>query len=83
MTPQQRQIHKGTDYKELKKTIGINFLNFEFYNRNSYRSIAHMKFEKTKENEFVEMGYKKEDELATTDLEMHFIEIPKFIKIGI
>lgn len=28
----------------------------------------------------MEMGYKKEDELATTDLEMHFIEIPKFIK---
>ena len=39
-----------------------------------------MKFEKTKENEFVEMGYKREEEIATKDLEMHFIEIPKFIK---
>ena len=73
-------LKKGEDYKKLKKSIVINFLNFKFYNRNSYRSIAHMKFEKTKKNEFVEMGYKKEDEVATKDLEMHFIEIPKFIE---
>lgn len=26
------------------------------------------------------MGYKNEEDLATEDLEMHFIEIPKFIK---
>ena len=26
------------------------------------------------------MGYQREDELATQDLEMHFIEIPKFVK---
>ena len=39
-----------------------------------------MKFEKTKENEFVDMGYQREDEIATQDLEIHFIEIPKFIK---
>ena len=26
------------------------------------------------------MGYTDEDEIATTDLEMHFIELPKFIK---
>jgi len=26
------------------------------------------------------MGYKQEDEIATKDLEMHFIEIPKFVK---
>ncbi len=50
-------------------------LNFEFYQRNSYRSVAHMKFEKTKENEFVDMGYRREDKIATQDLEMHFIEI--------
>lgn len=39
-----------------------------------------MKFEKTKENEMVNMGYQKEEEIAADDLEMHFIEIPKFIK---
>ena len=35
---------------------------------------------KTKENEYVDMGYSDEEELATNDLEMHFIEIPKFEK---
>jgi len=74
------ELKRSEDYIQVKNTIVINLLNFEFYQRNSYRSIAHMKFEKTKENEFVEMGYKSEDEIATKDLEMHFIEIPKFIK---
>ena len=39
-----------------------------------------MKFEKIKPNEYVDMGYKVEDENATEELEMHFIEMPKFIK---
>ncbi len=74
------ELKKSEDYAEIKNTIVINLLNFEFYKRNSYHSIAHMKFEKTKKNEFVDMGYKSEDEIATQDLEMHFIEIPKFVK---
>ncbi len=74
------ELKKSEKYTEIKNTIVINLLNFEFYRRNSYHSIAHMKFEETKENEFVEMGYQREDEIATKDLEMHFIEIPKFIK---
>ena len=73
-------IKKGEDYKQAKKVIAINLLNFEYYKRNSYHNIAHMKFEKTKENEYVNMGYSDEEELATNDLEMHFIEIPKFEK---
>ena len=73
-------IKKGEDYKQAKKVIAINLLNFEYYKRNSYHNIAHMKFEKTKENEYVDMGYSDEEELATNDLEMHFIEIPKFEK---
>ena len=36
-----------------------------------------MKFEKTKPEEYVNLGYPQEDEVATKDLEMHFIEIPK------
>ena len=37
-----------------------------------------MKFEESKENEKVDMGYIVEDQYATDDLEMHFIELPKF-----
>lgn len=74
------ELKKSEDYIKVKNTIVINLLNFEFYKRNSYRSVAHMKFEKTKENEFVDMGYQREDEIVTQDLEMHFIEIPKFVK---
>ncbi len=74
------EIKKKQGYQEVKDTIVINLMNFEFYKRNSYHNIAHMKFEKTKENEYVEMGYKKEDEIASKDLEMHFLEIPKFVK---
>lgn len=74
------ELKKNEKYTEVKNTIVINLLNFEFYKRNSYHSIAHMKFEKTKENVFIDLGYQNEDEIATQDLEMHFIEIPKFVK---
>ena len=37
-----------------------------------------MKYEDTKPIEFVDMGYKKEEEEATNTFEMHFIELPKF-----
>ena len=37
-----------------------------------------MKYENTKPIEFVDMGYKKEEEEATNTFEMHFIELPKF-----
>ena len=77
---ESEELKKGEEYKEAKSTIVINLLNFEFYKRNSYHNIAHMKFEKTKENEYVDMGYIEEEEIATKDLEMHFIEIPKFEK---
>ena len=77
---ESEELKKGEEYKEAKSTIVINLLNFEFYKRNSYHNIAHMKFEETKENEYVDMGYIEEEEIATSDLEMHFIEIPKFEK---
>ena len=77
---ESEELKKGEEYKEAKSTIVINLLNFEFYKRNSYHNIAHMKFEKSKENEYVDMGYIEEEEIATSDLEMHFIEIPKFEK---
>ena len=73
-------LKRSEDYKITKNTIVINLLAFEFYKRNSYHSVAHMKFEKAKEETLVDMGYQEEEEIATKDLEMHFIEIPKFIK---
>lgn len=73
-------LKRSEDYKFNKNTIVINLLDFEFYKRNSYHNVAHMKFEKAKEEALVDMGYQKEEEIATKDLEMHFIEIPKFIK---
>ena len=74
------QIQKTEDYKNLKKSIVIILLDGELYKRDSYHHVAHMKFEKIKEREYVDMGYKKEEEIVTEELEMHFIEIPKFIK---
>ena len=74
------QISINEKYIKLKPSIVINILNYERYKRNSYHSIAHMKFEKTKEDEYVAMGYDDEEEQATDVLEMHFIELPKFIK---
>ena len=74
------QIQKTEDYRRLKKSIVIIILNYILYKRGSYHHVAHMKFEKIKPNEYVDMGYKVEDENATEELEMHFIEMPKFIK---
>ena len=73
-------IKEGEPYINCKKSIGINILNFNYYKRNSYHSIARMKFEEPKPDEVVDMGYKEQDEYATKYLEMHIIELPKFKK---
>ena len=72
------QLKAKQNYKELKKIITINILKYNYLERNSYHSIARMKYEDTKPIEFVDMGYKKEEEEATNTFEMHFIELPKF-----
>ncbi len=74
------QIEVGENYKKLKKSISIIILLYNYFDTNTYHNIAHMKFEKTKEEKYVEMGYKKEQEIAIPKLEMHFIELPKFVK---
>ena len=74
------QIKIAEKYELLKPSIVINILNFNKYKRNSYHSVAHMKFEKTNKEEYVDLGYEPEEETATDVLEMHFIELPKFIK---
>ena len=74
------QLKEGEQYIEVKKVVVINILNFDYYKRNSYHSVARMMFEESKENEKVDLGYIEEDKYATKDLEMHFIELPKFRK---
>ena len=39
-----------------------------------------MKFEKIKKEEYVDMGYEEEQETVTEKVEMHFIELPKFVQ---
>ena len=72
------QLKAKQNYKELKKIITINILKYNYLERNSYHSIARMKYEDTRQTEFVDMGYNKEEEEATNTFEMHFIELPKF-----
>ena len=74
------QLKEGEQYIEVKKVVVINILNFDYYKRNSYHSVARMMFEESKENEKVDLGYIVEDKYATKDLEMHFIELTKFRK---
>ena len=74
------QLQEGEEYKRTSKVITVNILNFEYYKRNSYHCVAHMKFEPTEKDNYVDMGYKPEEEVAIEDFEVHFIELPKFIK---
>ena len=74
------QMEVGEDYIKLKKSVSIVILLFNYFETNTYHNVAHMKFDKTKEEKYVEMGYKEEQEIAIPKLEMHFIELQKFIK---
>ena len=74
------QLQVGEDYQNLKKSIVIFITNYNFLKRNSYHSIGRMKFDKTIEDEYVNMGYDKEDEVASKYIEVHYIELPKFKK---
>ena len=69
----------GNKYINVKKTITIALLCKNIIKRNSYFHTAHMKFEPYKKDTYINMGYKKEQDIATDKLEMIFIEIPKFI----
>lgn len=48
--------------------------------RNAYHSIAHLKFEEEDPEKQVEMGYEKEQDLLTDRIEVHYIELKKFVK---
>ena len=74
------QLQVGDSYQKLKKSIVIFITNYNFLNRNSYHSVGRMKFDKTIKDEYVNMGYDKEDEVASKYIEVHYIELPKFKK---
>lgn len=68
------QLQSGDDYKKLKKTIVIFITNFNHLERNSYHSVGRIRFDKTKEEVYVDMGYEKEQEIASKYIEVHYIE---------
>lgn len=74
------QLKQGELYTQVRKLITISILKFNFYKRNSFLNIAHMKFEGSKPEMYVDMGYNREEELLTDKLEMITIELPKFQK---
>ena len=74
------QLQVGDNYKTLKKSIVIFIANYNFLKRNSYHNIGRMKFEETIEDEYVNMGYEKEEKIASKYIEFHYIELTKFKK---
>ncbi len=74
------QLQVGNNYTVLKKFISINILGENLFKRNSYHNIAHLKFEKTEQEKYVDMGYKEEQEVLTDKIEVHYIELKKFLK---
>lgn len=76
------KLNSEYDYIEKKKIITIYIFNFNYFQRNSYHSIAKMKFENTTNQAYVNLGYQQEDEVTTDIIEMHFIELPKFMQIN-
>ena len=74
------QLLTGDKYTQLKKSIVIFITNYNFIKRNSYHNIGRMRFDEITQDKYVDMGYKKEEELASEYIEIHYIELPKFIK---
>ena len=74
------QLQVGDDYKKLKKSIVIFITNYNFLKRNSYHSVGRMKFEDALEEEYVDMGYSEEEQIASKYIEFHYIELPKYKK---
>ena len=74
------QLQSGEEYNLLKKSIVIFITNYNFLKRNSYHNVEKMKFDDAIKEEYVDVGYVKEDEIASKYLEIHYIELPKFVK---
>ena len=67
-------------YPDAKNTIVICITTDNILKRNAYLSIARLKFEKTQEKRYAEMGYEKEDEYLTNMVSYYIIELTKFKK---
>ncbi len=74
-------IKVSEEYKNVKDTIIICIINDNIVKRNAYLSLAMLKYEKTEEIQYVNMGYEKEEEEYLTDMVKYYIiELPKFKK---
>ena len=60
-------LKAGEDYRKIRRTIAINILNYEIFEEGPYHEVARIKRE-------------YENRELTDKLEIHFIQIPKFIK---
>ena len=74
------QLLVGEKYQDIKPSVIILILNYNLYKVNSYHEIAHMKLDKTEDENYINLGYTEEEEEATDMLEMHVIELPKYRK---
>ena len=72
------QLLVGEKYQNIKPSVIILILNYNLYKVNSYHEIAHMKLDKTRDENYINLGYVDEEEEATDMLEMHIIELPKY-----
>lgn len=63
------KIAKGDDYKNLKKVITINILDFDYINLEKFHTKFHLWEDESK------------DYMLTDLVEIHFIELPKFNKL--
>ena len=61
------ELKGGEDYRASKKTITINILDYEIFEEGPYHEIARIKRD-------------YQNKVLTEKMEIHFIQIPKFIK---
>ena len=74
------EIKVSEKYQKSKDTIVICIINDNVVKRNAYLSLAMLKYEKTEEIRYVNIGYEKEEEYLTDMVKYYIIELPKFKK---
>ena len=74
------EIKVSEKYQKAKYTIVICIINDNVIKRNAYLSLAMLKYEKTEEIRYINMGYEKEEEYLTDMVKYYIIELPKFKK---
>ena len=74
------EIKVSEKYQKAKDTIVICIINDNVVKRNAYLSLAMLKYEKTEEIRYVNMGYEREEQYLTDMVKYYIIELPKFKK---